>query len=644
MAYSPAHSTAFLSSHLSTFDDFLTVVLVDALYFWIPVHKVHPGRRTPRGPSPTTLTALFRAHAYDSSLTALVSAFLALPSIKSYVAGLSHTPRLRHEFEAHARRYLAMYSPTVPFELGTTERYRAVSRRSETCVLARRPIPAGTTIQHLSGKMVALSPQDEKSLKRDFSIIYSHRLGESCLMLGPCRFVNHDCNPNARFMAKGSHGVVAVVAVRKIEVGEEVTVSYADNYFGKKNRECMCATCERRGKGFFEQPRAARSSKSRSQSRSASESGVISESGTETEVDSDTSDDSISEDENGIRRHRTRARKRQRLEMLDISDKPMSVSPQPSLSRSLSSASPKKEPIKTEEEAIENYGHTFSSGCRRSTRNLQVRAPVKKDYEDVTAPKGTPRRIRGPPKRANGPDICERVNVRSSHKRLHHPNAHTSAGTESQSVCGRRRQAAGVKAQISQTSTKRKKHDVRDRRTGLSTPPLSVSETNDDAGDAEWDSDADADLYDTWTSGIRFPPGLIYNAYWGTMERENIGADSKLPCRQQNASLLGDTSAGIVPPFQTRKCANKNCHARFLLARQGRGGELERACAEYVRKFDVKCAAEVACLKCNRHAGIYGLPWPEMKSPAINDEGDDESAEDGNSEEEQSPVAFVSVW
>ncbi|KAK9323562.1 hypothetical protein V1517DRAFT_320200 [Lipomyces orientalis] len=642
MAHSPAHSTAFLSTHLSTFDDFLTVVLVDALYFWIPVHKVHPGRRTPRGPSPSTLTALFRAHAYDSSLTALVSAFLALPSIKSYVAGLSHTPRLRHEFEAHARRYLAMYSPTVPFELGTTERYRAVSRRSETCVLARRPIAAGTTIQHLSGKMVALSPQDEKSLKRDFSIIYSHRLGESCLMLGPCRFVNHDCNPNARFMAQGSHGVVAVVAVRKIEVGEEITVSYADNYFGKKNRECMCGTCERRGKGFFEQPRAPPSSKSRSQSRSASESGVTSESGTETEVDSNTSDDSSSEYENGIRRHRTRARKRRRLEMLDIPDKPMSVSPHPSLSRSLWSASPKKELIKTEEVAVENYGHTFSSGCRRSTRNLQVRAPVKKDYEDVTAPKGTPRRIHGPAKRANGPDICERVNMRSSHKRVLRPQA--STGTESKSVRGRQRHAARVKTPMSQTSTQRKKHAVRDRRTGLSTPPLSVSETNDDAGDAEWDSDADADLYDTWTSGILFLPDLIYNAYWGALELENIGTDSKFPCSQQSTSLLGDTRAGIVPPFQTRKCANKNCHARFLLARRGRGGELERACAEYVRKFDVKCAAAVACLKCNRHAGIYGLPWPEIKSPASNDEGDDKSAEDGNSEEAQLPVAFVSVW
>ncbi|KAK9387200.1 hypothetical protein V1515DRAFT_602119 [Lipomyces mesembrius] len=642
------NGAAFLSTHLSTFDDYLTVILIDALYFWIPVHKVHPGSRPPRGPSPATITALLRVHACDSSPTALLSAFLELPSIKSFLGRLSHTPRLLHEFEAHARRYLAMYASTVPFELGTTERYRAVSRRSETCVLARRPIPAGTTIQHLSGKMVALSPQDETGLKRDFSIIYSHRLGESCLMLGPCRFVNHDCDPNARFVAQGSHGVVAVVAIRKIEIRDEITVSYADNYFGKKNRECMCATCERRGKGYFGLSRRAQSSKSMPEFRSASESGAISESGSENELNGDIRDRISSEDENGIRRHRTRARKRRRLEMLEISDTPTSLSPYPtptsasrppSLSRPLSSASPQKEPIKIEDD-VANFGHTCEDGCRRSQRILTARAPVKKDYEDVTAPNNRCKLIPVATAPTKKPDIGESVR-RSSRKHVQIAVAQIAAGSVSQNV-RRGQQLVCRIAQTSQTRTQGRKQNLSDRRTGLSTPPLSVSESNDDPSDTEWDSDADAELYDTCTNRIQASPDLIYNAFCGTLERDNVGANGKFSRNQQDLSALEDNRDIIVPPFQTRKCANKNCHARFLLARGSRGRTLETACAEYVRRYDLKCAVQVVCVKCNRHAGIYGYQWPEMQT--LKAKVVDGSAADYNHEERHVPVEFVRLW
>ncbi|KAK9429718.1 hypothetical protein V1505DRAFT_373149 [Lipomyces doorenjongii] len=640
------NGAAFLSTHLSTFDDYLTVILIDALYFWIPVHKVHPGSRPPRGPSPATITALLRVHACDSSPTALLSAFLGLPSIKSFLGGLSHTPRLRHEFEAHARRYLAMYASTVPFELGTTERYRAVSRRSETCVLARRPILAGTTIQHLSGKMVALSPQDETGLKRDFSIIYSHRLGESCLMLGPCRFVNHDCDPNARFIAQGSHGVVAVVAIRKIEVREEITVSYADNYFGKKNRECMCATCESRGNGYFGLSRRAQSSKSMTEFRSAAESGATSESGGENELDGDIRDSISSEDENGIRRHGTRARKRRRLEMLELSDTPKSLSPYPtptsasrhsSLSRPLSSASPQKEPIKIEDD-VANFGHTFEDGCRRSQRILTARASVKKDYDDVTAPSRS-ELIPVATEPAKKPYIGESVR-RSTRKHVQIAIGQIAAGSVSQNV-RRGQKLVGRIAQSSQTRTQGRKQDLSDRRTGLSTPPLSVSESNDDPSDTEWDSDADAELYDTCTNRIQASPDLIYNAFWGTLERDDVGAKGKFSRNQQDFSALEDNRdrGTIVPPFQTRKCANKNCHARFLLARVGRGRALERACAEYVRRYDLKRAVHVVCVKCNRHAGIYGYQWPEMET--LKAKVVDGSTEDHNYEERHVPVEFV---
>jgi histone-lysine N-methyltransferase SUV420H len=35
-----------------------------------------------------------------------------------------------------------------------------------------------------------------------------------------------------------------IVALRGIEVGEEITVTYGDDYFGERNCECLCRTCE----------------------------------------------------------------------------------------------------------------------------------------------------------------------------------------------------------------------------------------------------------------------------------------------------------------------------------------------------------------------------------------------------------------
>ncbi|KAK9450168.1 uncharacterized protein V1518DRAFT_413153 [Limtongia smithiae] len=363
---------SFQSGHLSTFDDFLTAVLVDSLYFWITVLKVHPSHRAPRGPPPATITSLVRDNARDPC--SLLSRFLELQSVRSYVSGFSRSGRLSAEFKSHAKRYLCMYLPSVPYELGTTERYRAASHRSETCVIARAHISALAPIPHLTGKMVALSTSSsadvETLVKRDFSIIYSHRLGESCLMLGPCRFVNHDCAPNSRFVAHGVHGVVAVVALRDIIPGEEITVSYADNYFGAKNRECMCATCKLRGRGYFRARIPSRSALSRSMTpRGSAHDDEVDEDehkhdadDSETECDSDQTSD---EDVNSSGRvHRTRSAQWRKRE------------------------SRANKEIAAAEEAGREYGNTTRGGLRRSTRAVKrPRRSVYEDEEEVQAKK-----------------------------------------------------------------------------------------------------------------------------------------------------------------------------------------------------------------------------------------------------------------
>ena len=146
------------------------------------------------------------------------------------------------------RRYINIWLPDCPFEVSTTNRYTITTQ--EAAATARHFIPKGETIKYLSGNLVAITSEEEKDLdltRRDFSIVMSSRKKTPSLFLGPARFANHDCDANARLVTKGSEGM-QVVSVRDIDVGEEITVTYGDDYFGLGNRECLCKTCECAGR------------------------------------------------------------------------------------------------------------------------------------------------------------------------------------------------------------------------------------------------------------------------------------------------------------------------------------------------------------------------------------------------------------
>lgn len=55
------------------------------------------------------------------------------------------------------------------------------------------------------------------------------------------RFVNHSCSANLRFKEcnVGGHRIYALVAVRNIDVGEELTVDYGPGYMGQDG-QCHC--------------------------------------------------------------------------------------------------------------------------------------------------------------------------------------------------------------------------------------------------------------------------------------------------------------------------------------------------------------------------------------------------------------------
>lgn len=137
-----------------------------------------------------------------------------------------------------------MYSPDAGFEVSSTNRYNPLC--PEACVISRRAFRRGEPIKYLTGAMVRMSSAEEDAFTHgatDFSIIYSSRVGGMSLLLGPARFVNHDCEPNAKFVTTNKDNVTLLLE-RDIDVGEELTVKYADDYFGEGNKECLCRTCE----------------------------------------------------------------------------------------------------------------------------------------------------------------------------------------------------------------------------------------------------------------------------------------------------------------------------------------------------------------------------------------------------------------
>ena len=147
----------------------------------------------------------------------------------------------------------------------------AASEKADLCVLAMRTFKPGELINFCKGGLKDLTKSEDDALReeatasrekrkdteykgvlgpgRDFSVIRSARKGCSQLLLGPARFVNHDCNPNTEFYRMGATMVFKVI--RPIQRNEEITTFYGENYFEWGNAECMCATCESRGTGAF---------------------------------------------------------------------------------------------------------------------------------------------------------------------------------------------------------------------------------------------------------------------------------------------------------------------------------------------------------------------------------------------------------
>ncbi|KAF5370841.1 hypothetical protein D9758_001978 [Tetrapyrgos nigripes] len=251
---------------LSKDDDYLSHLLVEKLGTGtIPllVHKMDPSRRLPKTPASDLLEIVRRVVTTKGQINQLVNRavdeLLRLTAVRYYLQ--SYTQKQINAFATHASRYFELYNPGGSIEISHTSRYSHKTGKSELCILATRNLVTGTVITELKGSMANLTDEEDRELKRtdlrhsdirrDFSVIHSKSMKKNHLFLGPARFVNakHDCDNNCELFREGRY--ITFRVIKPIALGEEITAHYGDGYFGRKNRNCLCETCEKKGRGGY---------------------------------------------------------------------------------------------------------------------------------------------------------------------------------------------------------------------------------------------------------------------------------------------------------------------------------------------------------------------------------------------------------
>ncbi|BCR89183.1 SET domain-containing protein [Aspergillus chevalieri] len=230
---------------LASYDDVATDALVDRAYFWTNTRKNRAKYIPMRGIQDDDIGRLLLHDVIVAkNAPKAEKEILAMTGMKRFMAKLPND-REREWFRRHLRKYIQMYLPDSPFEVMTTNRYTITVHEAAIC--ARKFIKKGQEVKYLSGTLVPMTAEEERDLdltRRDFSIVMSSRRKSPSFFLGPARFANHDCNANGRLVTRGTEGM-QVMATRDIHVGEEITVSYGEDYFGVDNCECLCMSCER---------------------------------------------------------------------------------------------------------------------------------------------------------------------------------------------------------------------------------------------------------------------------------------------------------------------------------------------------------------------------------------------------------------
>lgn len=179
----------------------------------------------------------------NGGLGQAVRQLLVLPWLKRFFVTLTSDGE-RKGFKRLLRQYLCLYLPDCPFKISSTNRY--TKNTYEAAIISKLPINKDSEIKYLWGVRAILTEEEMTSLASrgfDYSIVETTRNRATSYLFGPASLSNHDCKANSRLTTDGPSRM-KIMTTRDIDIGEEITVTYAPNYFGEGNCECMCKDCE----------------------------------------------------------------------------------------------------------------------------------------------------------------------------------------------------------------------------------------------------------------------------------------------------------------------------------------------------------------------------------------------------------------